>query len=315
MIAGDPGPDWLALPSWRAPRWYLPKEPAEMARASLFVYHPVTRRSRLGWELTRFLAGRGVFGPRRGLPLLPREVWEASAHLIPEGGGLAVARGNHPGRYVSLVLGDKGQLLAFVKVARDSMGAEALVNERLAIEKWGPLLSPPLFAPRVLEHRDRALMFEPIQWRARRAPWRIDQDVAYSLGRFFSKTTSRRDPAVGVAHGDCAPWNLLRTRSGWALIDWENVEEEGLPFFDLFHFFVQSLGELRRPTRRTILQGLELRGPVGKAIEAYAAGAELDPHEAKPMFWAYLRRSSTRMKPGVPPRALRIRRKLARMES
>ena len=47
-----------------------------MAHASLFVYHPVTRRSRLGWELARFLARRGVFGPRRGLPLLPREVWE-----------------------------------------------------------------------------------------------------------------------------------------------------------------------------------------------------------------------------------------------
>ena len=315
MIAGDPGPDWLALPSWRAPRWYLPKEPAEMARASLFLYHPVTRRSRLGWDLTRFLASRGVFGLRRGLPLQPRELWEASGHLVPDGGGLAVPRGNHPSRYVSLVLGDKGRPLAFVKVARDSVGAEALVKEGVAIEKWGSLLSPPLYAPRVLEHRAWALTFEPIKWRARRTPWRMDQDVAYSLGQFFSETTSRRGPPLGVAHGDCAPWNLLRTRFGWTLIDWKNIEEEGLPSFDLFHFFVRSLGELRRPSKRTIFQGLQLRVPVGNAIAVYAAEPELDPHEAEPMFWTYLRRSSTRMKPGVPPRALRIRHKLAQMES
>jgi hypothetical protein len=141
----------------------------------------------------------------------------------------------------------------------------------------------------------------------------MSEEVAYALGRFFSKTISRRDPPMGVAHGDCAPWNLLQSQHGWALIDWENVDEDSLPFFDLFHFFVQSLGELRRPTKRTILQGLELTGPVGNAIDAYAAGAELDPRGAKPMFWEYLRRSSARVEPGVPPRALRIRHNLARM--
>jgi hypothetical protein len=311
--APDPGPDWLALPSWRSPRWYLPREPAEKARASLFIYHPVTRRSRVGWELARILAGRGVFRFRRGLPLVPREVWEASAHLIPEGGGLAVARANHPGRYVALVVGDDGRSQAFVKVARDSVGAKALLKERLAIERWGPLLSPPLYAPRVLDHRDRALMLEPVEWVARMAPWRMNQDAAYSLGRLFRTTASQGDPLLGVAHGDCAPWNLLRTRSGWALIDWEYAEEGRPPFFDLFHFFVQSTGELRRPTKRIVLEGLELNGPVGESIKAYAAGADLDPHEAKSLFWDYLERSSAGMNPGVPARALRVRRKLARM--
>jgi hypothetical protein len=311
--APDPGPDWLALPSWRSPRWYLPREPAENARTSLFVYHPVTLRSRVGWEVARILAGRGAFGLRRGMPLVPREVWEASAHLIPEGGGLAVARANHPGRYVSLVVGDKGQLRAFVKVARDSVGAEALLKERLAIERWGSLLSPPLYAPRVLDHRKRALMLEPVEWLARMTPWRMNQDVAHSLGRFFRVTTSQRDPYLGVAHGDCAPWNLLQTRSGWSLIDWEYAEEGKPPFFDLFHFLVQSTGELRRPTKRAVLDGLELNGPVGESIKAYAAGADLDPHDAKPLFWEYLERSSAGVKPGVPPRALRVRRQLTRM--
>ncbi len=309
----DPGPDWLALPSWRSPRWYLPREPAENARTSLSIYHPVTLRSRIGWEVARTLAGRGAFGIRRGLPLVPREVWEASAHLIPEGGGLAVARANHPGRYVSLVVGQEGQLPSIVKVARASVGAAVLRRERLAIERWGPLLSPPLYAPRVLDHRDRALTLEPVEWVARLAPWRMSQDVAYSLGRFFRTTASQRDPLLGVAHGDCAPWNLRLTRSGWALIDWEDADEGRPPFFDLFHFFVQSVGELRRPTRRAVLEGLELNGLVGDSIKAYAAGAELDPRVAKPMFSDYLERSSAGVKPGVPARALRVRRQLARM--
>jgi hypothetical protein len=310
--APDPGPDWVALPSWRSPRWYLPREPAENTRTSLLVYHPITRRSRVGWEVARVLAARGLLGLRRGLPLVPNEVWEASAHLIPEGGGLAVARANHPGRFVSLVVGDKGQLRAFVKVARDSVGAEALVRERMAIERWGPLLSPPLYAPRVLDHRHGALILEPVEWLARMSPWRMDNDVAHALGGFFHMTVSQRTPLLGVAHRDCAPWNLLRTRSGWALIDWENAEEGRPPFFDLFTFFVQSTGELGRPTKRALMDGLELSGPVGESMKAYAAGAGLDPLEAKPLFREYLERSSAELTPSDSPRELRIRRLLAR---
>jgi hypothetical protein len=280
---------------------------------SLFVYHPVTRRSRLGWEMARFAAGRGAFGIRRGLPLVPREVWEATARLIPEGGAMAIARANHPGRFISLVVSGDGRLKAFVKVARDSIGATALIKERLSIERWGPLLTPPLYAPRVLDHRYGALILEPVEWIARTGPWRMDEGVAHSLGRFYRATSSSRHPEVGVSHGDCAPWNVLQTRSGWALIDWEDADENGSPFFDLFHFFVQSSGELGRPTKRTLLAGMELHGPVGESIKAYAAGAERDPRETKPMFREYLERSAAGVEPGIHPRALRIRRQLARM--
>lgn len=312
LRVGDPGPDWVALPWSRAPRWYLPQGPASVSRGSLSVYHPVTLRSRLGWQAARFLAGRGVFRFGRAQELLPREVWEGAAPLIKKGGGVAVARANHPGRFVGLVVGPDGEPVAFLKVARDSIGAEALRREWQALERFGPLLPPPLFAPRVLDHARGLLVLKPMKWRLRAAPWRMPPDVAHALGRFFRINASKRDPSLGLAHGDCAPWNLLQTGQGWALIDWENVAEEMPSMYDLFHFFVQSSVELRRPTRSAILDGLHLNGRVGESIEAFAAGSELDPRDCQIQFREYLRISAASVKPSAPRRALRIRHELSR---
>jgi hypothetical protein len=181
------------------------------------------------------------------------------------------------------------------------------------LERFGPLLPPPLFTPRVLDHAQGLLVLEPVPWRPRATPWRMSGDVAHALGRFFRISGSKRDPSVGVAHGDCAPWNLLRTESGWALIDWENSTGGMPPLYDLFHFFVQSSVELRRPTKGSLLGGLELKGWVGESIEAYAAGAEISSRESRRLFGEYLRISAARVKPNGPPRALRIRRELSAM--
>lgn len=55
---------------------------------------------------------------------MPREVWEAAGPPIPSGGGLAVARANHPGRFLALVFDVEGRPAAFVKVAMDTLGRE-----------------------------------------------------------------------------------------------------------------------------------------------------------------------------------------------
>ena len=105
---------------------------------------------------------------------------------------------------------------------------------------------------------------------------------------FFRRTVSGDDGASGVAHGDCAPWNLLRTDRGWVLIDWENAWHGTPPFFDLFHFLVQASIELRRPSRRTIIDALHQRGHLRPAIEAYADGSKSDPTSADRLFLEYL---------------------------
>jgi hypothetical protein len=45
---------------------------------------------------------------------------------------------------------------------------------------------------------------------------------------------------AGITHGDLAPWNLLITRNGLTVIDWEFGSTEHHPGEDLTHFLVQS---------------------------------------------------------------------------
>jgi len=302
------------LPWSRSPRWYVPRNPGIITRRSFLIYHPVTLRSRLGWEAARSLAGRGAFRLLRPSALMPREIWDPVASLIPSGGALAVARANHPGRFLALVVGDRGELRAFVKIARDSVGSEALHRERLALESLGPLLPPPLFAPKVLDHQEGVLVLEPVEWRVRDQPWRLPPEVAHALGEFFRSTASDSGSSVGAWHGDCTPWNLLRTQSGWALVDWENAENDRPPFFDVFHFLVQASVELRRPMKRSIVRGLAGEGWVGASIEAYAHGCQVDPSEARNLFSDYLRQSVLALEPSTPGRAIRMRRRLSRLE-
>lgn len=312
----DPGPDWVALPTSRAPRWFLPREPPSHARAGLSVYHPVTFRSRLGWEAARALAGLGAFRLRRGFGLMPREVWEAAGRHVPRGGGLAVARANHPGRFLALVFDVDGRPVAFVKVARDTFGARALSAEREALDGSGSQVPPPLVAPRLLSHSVGVLVVDAIEWRPRASPWRLPEEVAFALGVFFRRTSPDAAGASGAAHGDFAPWNLLRTDSGWGLVDWENFHTGAPPYFDLFHYLVQSNSELRRPLTRTIWDGLKGKGWVGAAIGAYAAGSEVAARDSPHFLHEYLRISSAKLDPRDARRGTRIRSKMSsRLES
>jgi hypothetical protein len=306
----DPEPDWVTLPGSRSPRWYLPRRPGPVTRRSFLIFHPVTLRSRIGWELVRWLAAGGALRILPPSPLLPREVWDPIATLIPPRGALAVARANHPGRFFALIVGERGDLRAFVKIARDGVGSEALRKERAALEGLGPLLPAPLSAPRVIDHEDGVLVLEPVEWRPRPDPWRLPAEVAHALGRFHAATRSSAD-GLGAIHGDCTPWNLLATGTGWTLVDWEDATD-GMPsFYDPFHFLVQASVELRRPSKGSIIEGLGLSGWVGSSIEAYAAGSGVDPRQAPEFLAAYLRESAIKIGPDVPRRALNTRHKLA----
>lgn len=308
----DPGPDWVTLPSARSPRWFLPREPPAHARAGLSVYYPVTFRSRIGWEAARTLAGRGAFRLRRGSGLLPKEVWEATWALIPTGGGLAVARANHPGRFFALIFGADGRPTMFIKVARDTFGARALAREREGLDGFGAQISPPLMAPKLMSHSEGVLVFESLDWLTRASPWRLPEEVAFALGVFFHTTASKTSGASGAAHGDFAPWNLLRTESGWGLVDWESFHTGAPPYFDLFHYLVQSNSELRRPLKQTILDGLKGKGWVAGAIGAYAAGAELNVRDSPHFLREYLRASAARLEPEAAGRGARVRSNMSR---
>jgi hypothetical protein len=80
----------------------------------------------------------------------------------------------------------------------------------------------------------------------------------------------------------------LNARDRWYLIDWEMADDQGIPYFDVFHYVILSHAMLHRPTRRQILDGVAGRGLVGAAVRAYADGAKIPMARTDEAFNSYL---------------------------
>ena len=175
------------------------------------------------------------------------------------------------------------------KVAIAAEGREALVVEAEALRRIAPALEGSVHAPRLLAEEPGLLLLEVIPWVHRLRPWRLPAEVAESLGSLAGKDFS---------HGDCAPWNLLRTAEGWVLCDWEESHALDGPFWDLWHCVIQAHALLGRPARRAVLRGLRGEGWVGEAVSAYAEGARLARRAAADGLRAYPDESARRLDPG-----------------
>ena len=314
------GAGWAGLPGRRSPRWLVPRGPRRTAGSSLAIYQPMKPQSRVGWEAARLLAAAGGLRllPRGAGP--PRPVRAALAPHLPPWATLAVARVIHPGRqrWVALVLDRDGTCLALAKVGADQTAAEELRREAAAIETLGPLLPAPLSAPKVLASEPGLLLLEAASWRARWSPWRLEPAVAHAMGWFYRAGARSPGPAPGPAHGDFAPWNLLRTADGWVLIDWEDASAEETPFLDLCHYLVQGHAMLGRPSRQAVVRGFRSgAGWVGRAVAAYAEGAALPAAGAEAALRRYLGTVEDRLRPmgvGERDREPRRRRLLDELE-
>jgi hypothetical protein len=308
---------WVALPIRRI-RWWLPRGPRAMATAGLSIYQPVTRTARIGWTAARMAGGVGGMRmlPRGSAP--PRAVRRALAPHIPPCGTFAVARASHPDRFLALLLEVDGRCRAVAKLATDAPGIEALAAEARSLRAVQGTLPDPLTSPRVLHEERGLLLLEPFGWTLRSDPYVLDPEVARALGEFF-RSGAREDARgpVGPAHGDFAPWNLLRTSNGWALVDWE-AAAEAPAFFDVCHFVVQSHALIGQPSGRDVIAGFtERRGWVGRAVTGFAVGADVDPDSARTALVRYLRSAmeTTTARTGAERRGLtRRRRLLARLE-
>jgi hypothetical protein len=294
------GAGWAGLPSRSSPRWLVPRGPRRAAAAALAIYQPMTSRARTGWQAARLLGSLGGLRllPRGAAP--PREVREALAPYLPPGGTLAMARviHAHRGRYVALLLDRGGSVQALAKVGTDPVAAADLRREAEAIGTFGGRLPPPVSAPRVLASEGAVLLLEAVDWRPRRRPWLLDAEVAHALGVFARTGAGDGDAPTRPAHGDFAPWNLLRTADGWVLIDWEDASAAHPRCFDLCHYVVQSHAMLGRPSMEAIVDGFRGGGGwVGQAVAAYADGAGLPVGEAEQALKSYLGTIETRLRP------------------
>lgn len=264
------GRGWAAVPSRRDARWIVPRG-GPSARASLAVYQPVTARAQVGWRIARSAAGVLRATPR---VVAEPEVRERLAQFVPRGGtyALSVSR-SHDRRSVALILDRCGGAVALAKLALTPAGAEQLACELTKLEQLAPYLPKPLKGPELLAAEDGLLVFRPVQWSPRLRPWRLEPEVARAVGAFAA--------ASGAAHGDFAPWNLLRSRDGWTLVDWEYAHGDADPFEDLLHHLVSCSQLLGRPSPSRLSDELDGEGWIGRAVAAYATGAGLDRRDVR----------------------------------
>jgi thymidylate kinase len=302
---------WAALPSARSPRLIVPRRPRAYAHGALRLEHPATAKARTGLRVARAgIAAGGMSLTRR--TAFPEEVRDALAPHLSPGSTVALKRATHPGRFIAVELGARGQPLALVKLATDDLGRARLRAEAATLDRVAPHLVRPLRAPAVRNADDGLLILEWIDHRWRRDVWRLPVEVAQALGVFFAVgLTDTPDAIGGWAHGDAAPWNLLRARSGWALVDWEVALEDAPPFYDVFHYVVQSHAALGRPRRADLLRGIQGYGWIGEAVHAYAHGAGLSPALAASSFDRYLEHTTAvHTRVDMDARSLRLRREL-----
>jgi hypothetical protein len=283
MSAEAPAPlpsgKWTGLPPGSAQRLVLPAGPPEFVRAGLLMYHPMTPRGRFAWQVAWRVASTGLFRllPRIPAPVLP----DSLLRFVPPGGSVAVTRTSLPHRSVALIFDRFGAGLTVAKIAGDDLGRASLAAEAAALARLSGRLPGPLLAPSLLSVEPDFLLMQAVRWRLRHRPWLLPEEVAAAMGRFYA---SGEQPA----HGDFAPWNLMRTEEGWMLFDWEDSGLASMAFADPFHYLVQAHAMLGHPRREELLSGLRGRAWIGRSLHAYAAGAGLRIEDARESFARYL---------------------------
>ena len=313
------GSGWATLPGGPA-RWWLPRGPRAVAVAGLGVYRPVKTSSRVGWSVVTALTAVGGLRlfPRGAAP--PPGVRRALAPHVPAGGSFALARANHPGRFVALLLDGSGAVSGFAKIAVDASAAATLDREADSIERFAGALPADVSVPRITSGTPGVLVFEPVTSVPWPRPFELDEPLASALGSFF-RGGEGHDPAspLGLAHGDMAPWNVLRTQRGWTLVDWEHARSGAEPFHDLCHWVVQTHTLLGNPSEDDVLAGFhEGRGWIGRAIAAYADAAGVDASEAGSALEGYLRTTTPSVRATTRQELVGVERRhllLARLEA
>lgn len=305
---------WRALPAASSARWVIPRGPRPTVAASLTLHHPITLRGQAVWHAARMIGSVGGFRLLRRTEAPARPLRKLLAPYIPRGGTIAIARGSHADRCVASIVDRSGRCCAVAKVATSEGAAVVLEEEAASIERFAAGLQAPLAAPVVLDAAPGVLLLAPVSWRPVLRPWRLDSDVANAMGMLFgSHSRGAGAGATGAAHGDWAPWNMLRTEEGWVLIDWEEATDTAAPFFDPCHHLVQSYSLLGRPSLDELVTGFrQENGWIGGALRSYADGANLHGLDPEPFLVSYLERTegSVRVQRESEARGLDARRAL-----
>ncbi|MGW1030147.1 phosphotransferase [Streptomyces sp. NPDC002577] len=237
--------------------------------------------------------GVGVANPLAGLE-------PSLSEFFTDADGAAVVQSSMPGRLIAAISsGGVPRYVLKVGQADD----RPLRNEaeflqtipgrglRLAVPKF-------LFAGLVGER----YVVVTLAWPNSRPAGPLERNELLEITEVLGMTASGCGPIV---HGDFAPWNVLRTPAGIALVDWERAGIADQPLRDLIHYLVQAGAYLRWHDVDTVVR--ELTHPQGMVAEL-AQRLELSPALAREALGEYFRLPPAAR---TPPKASRFRDRVA----
>jgi hypothetical protein len=246
------------------------------------LYRPRRWRARLATSISLFAMTHGIGFASASPAQAARELCELVG-ATPDGG--ALVRSKRSGR-ATLGLTEHGQLCLVVKIAPDH---DRVMREARALQRVHGKI-PGVIAPEV-------------RWVG---PWRgqlamatealtstsngrdIDLDEALEIAVALARGA---EPDGPVVHGDFAPWNLLHTPEGIALVDWESCRFELDPMYDLSHFVTSKGALLGSHEPADAVRLLTAKGSPGWR---YLDALGLEPRDAPAHVRRYLERTLER---------------------
>jgi Phosphotransferase enzyme family len=318
---------YVVLSTQGRPRWVLPLAGRRVLRSAIAVYTPVTLRGLAAWHAARAVVSGG-FGrllPGRRFSARP-PLMDSVAPLIGiERGHVAAASSFDGERGVLCVIDDSGRIRAFVKLAWSDHHEESLRRESDTLERLKGLPTT-VQLPRVIFSGElegfATLVITPVLGRPRLRPGGLGAQLVQASGTIFRFGAGRRplaaalpamqteDPEwsrllgetqvaiepwaerpvpVGLVHGDFAPWNLLEAGRSVGVVDWEEARFDGLPFWDLWHYAVQTAALTRRSrSTRALHRAIRGEGPLWPALRSYASSVGIPVELSRVILPLYL---------------------------
>ncbi|MCA9799725.1 MAG: aminoglycoside phosphotransferase family protein [Cyanobacteria bacterium HKST-UBA04] len=258
------------------PRWLVPVD-ARKGEAALALWNPMNARSRLIWQLLKLVYHFGWLGHVPGVEMVSlktgyQEPSDLGYHVVYVGTPSHVQR-----LITIKLDPETGKALTVSKIpygphARAGLEQEAYMLNWLAqhfpghapvLLNWdgesacltqsvkpGHQIDTELTRPLIEWLRGLArpnqfvtladALIELRGWLSQQPLDDSDRLVlAYWIQHYLDQDAlvDRPLPAV-VVHGDFCPWNIKTDSNGHVhVVDWENAREQGLPGFDLIHFF------------------------------------------------------------------------------
>ena len=318
---------YVVLSAEGRPRWVLPLAGRRVLRSALAVYTPVTLRGLAAWHGVRAVVscGFGRLLPGRRLSARPPLMDSVSPLIGIERGHVAAASSFDGERGVLCVIDDSGRIRAFVKLAWSDQHEESLRRESDTLERLKGM-PPTVRLPRVIFSGElegfATLVITPVRGRPRLRPGGLGEQLVQASSTIFRFGAGRRplaaalpliqteDPEwsrllgetrdaiepwaersvpVGLVHGDFAPWNLLEAGRSVGVVDWEKARFDGLPFWDLWHYVVQTAALTRRPrSTKALHRAIRGEGPLWHALRSYASSADIPVELGRVILPLYL---------------------------